>query len=224
MTTSRASGAWRSSRGRSVERAGRGSRRPGRARGGGRRDRRRSHRGPAHRDRVRRRRAAHGRPARGARGKQGSRPGKGIAMLVDGLDQLAGVVDVPETATRLAERFWPGALTLVLPVRAGRMLPELLTGGRATLGVRLPDHPVPRALARRLGPLAVSSANRSGRPDARTAAELVEAVGGDVALVLDDGPVRGGRPSSVVAVLGDGSVEVLREGALDRATIRHALG
>lgn len=155
---------------------------------------------------------------------KGRDPGKGIAMLVDGLDQLAGVVDVPETATRLAERFWPGALTLVLPVRAGRMLPELLTGGRATLGVRLPDHPVPRALARRLGPLAVSSANRSGRPDARTAAELVEAVGGDVALVLDDGPVRGGRPSSVVAVLGDGSVEVLREGALDRATIRHALG
>lgn len=154
---------------------------------------------------------------------KGRDPGKGIALLVDGLEQLTGVVQVPPAAVRLAERFWPGPLTLVLPIRAGLVLPELLTGGRTTLGVRVPDHAVPRALARHLGPLAVSSANRTGQPDALTAAELVEAVGDRARLVLDDGPVRGGRPSSVVGVTSDAPIEVFREGALDRATIEAAL-
>ncbi len=108
---------------------------------------------------------------------KGRDPGKGIAVLADGLDQLTGVVMVPTTAIRLAERFWPGPLTLVLPVRDGVALPDLLTGGRTTLGVRVPDHPVPRALARRLGPLAVSSANRAGEPDALAVPELLVAVG-----------------------------------------------
>jgi L-threonylcarbamoyladenylate synthase len=154
---------------------------------------------------------------------KGRDPGKGIALLVDGLEQLAGVVQVPPAAVRLAERFWPGALTLVLPVRTGLALPELLTGGRTTLGVRLPDHFVPRALARRLGPLAVSSANRTGQPDALTAGELVATVGDHARLVLDDGPVRGGRASSVVAVPVEGPIEVLREGAIDRTTLEAAL-
>jgi L-threonylcarbamoyladenylate synthase len=162
-------------------------------------------------------------PLRALVAAKGRDPGKGIAVLVDGLDQLTGVLAVPPAAVRLAERFWPGALTLVLPVREGLELPELLTGGRTTLGVRLPDHSVPRALARRLGPLAVSSANRSGQPDALTAAELLAAVGDAPALVLDDGPVRGGRASSVVEVPLDGPVTILREGAIDRATIEAAL-
>ncbi len=154
---------------------------------------------------------------------KGRDPGKGIAVLVDDLDQLASVVLVTPAAVRLAERLWPGALTMVLAIRDGVALPELLTGGRTTLGVRVPDHDVPRALARRLGPLAVSSANRTGEPEALTAAALVTAVGQGVALVLDDGPVRGGRASSVVAFASDGSLEVLREGAIDRATLEDAL-
>jgi L-threonylcarbamoyladenylate synthase len=154
---------------------------------------------------------------------KGRDPGKGIALLIDGLEQLTGVVQVPPAAVRLGQRFWPGALTMVLPIRPGLALPELLTGGRSTLGVRVPDHVVPRALARRLGPLAVSSANRTGQPDALTAAELLEAVGGHARLVLDDGPVRGGRASSVVAVPAEGPIEVLREGAIDRATLEAAL-
>jgi tRNA A37 threonylcarbamoyladenosine synthetase subunit TsaC/SUA5/YrdC len=71
--------------------------------------------------------------------------------------------------------------------------------------------------------LAVSSANRTGRPDALTAVELMEEVGERAAVVLDDGPVRGGRPSSVVALTADGGLEVLREGAIDRATLEAAL-
>ena len=148
------------------------------------------------------------------------RPGdKGLALLIDGLDQIDGLVELTEPARRLAERFWPGALTLVLPLRRPELVPEAVTGGRDTLGLRIADHPVPRALARELGPIAVTSANRSGEPAARTAAELIAVVGGSLTLVLDDGPVRGGVASTVVSVSRDGSWRVLREGALDRAAI-----
>jgi len=90
--------------------------------------------------------------------------------------------------------------------------------------VRVPDHAVPRTLARELGPLAVSSANRSGEPEARTALELIEALGASLALVLDDGPVRGGVASSVVSVDRSGAVRVLREGALPASRIEEVVG
>jgi L-threonylcarbamoyladenylate synthase len=149
---------------------------------------------------------------------------KGIALLIDGLDQVDGLVEVSGPARTLAERYWPGALTLVLPLRRAGSVPEALTGGRDTLGLRVPDHPVPRALARELGPIAVTSANRSGEPAARTASELIEAVGHSLAMVLDDGPVRGGVASTVVAVAVDGSWQVLREGALTSEAIAAAAG
>jgi L-threonylcarbamoyladenylate synthase len=107
----------------------------------------------------------------------------------------------------------------VLPLRRPELVPTAVTGGRDTLGLRIPDHPVPRALARELGPIAVTSANRSGEPPARTATELIAAVGESLALVLDDGPVRGGVASTVVVVSRQGSWQVLREGALDVADI-----
>jgi len=139
---------------------------------------------------------------------------KGIALLIDDIAQAEGLVVVPAAALALASAFWPGALTLVLPLAEGAAVPEAVTGGRSTLGIRVPDHAVPRALARALGPLAVSSANRSGETDATTAAELVESVGASLALVLDDGPVRGGVASTVIAVSRDDGIEILRPGAL----------
>jgi len=147
---------------------------------------------------------------------------KGIALLVDSLAQVQRVARVPPAAQLLAKRFWPGALTLVLPQRPDNPLPELLTGGRPTIGVRLPDHPVPRALARVLGPLAVSSANISGQPDSTNAKQVADSLGDEVALVLDDGPVRGGVPSTVVAFTEDGDVQVLRAGAITEADVRAA--
>jgi L-threonylcarbamoyladenylate synthase len=110
----------------------------------------------------------------------------------------------------------------VLPVRADRALPELLTGGRPTIGVRLPDHAVPRALAALLGPIATSSANISGEPDATTAELVASSIGEDVALIVDDGPVRGGVPSTVVACLDDGEPQILRAGALSADEVRAA--
>jgi L-threonylcarbamoyladenylate synthase len=144
---------------------------------------------------------------------------KGIALLIDGLDQVRGLVAVSELAGRLAAAYWPGALTLVLPLLRPELVPEAVTGGRDSLGVRIPDHAVPRALARELGPIAVTSANRSGEPPARTAGELIDSVGHSLSLVLDDGPVRGGVASTVVAVAMDGTWSLLREGALEADTI-----
>jgi L-threonylcarbamoyladenylate synthase len=147
---------------------------------------------------------------------------KGIALLVDSLDQVRALAEVPEAASSVAAAFWPGALTLVLPQRAGEPLPDLLTGGRPTIGVRLPDHDVPRALARRLGPIAVSSANISGEPDATTADQVLATLAGELALVIDDGPVRGGVPSTVVAISAAGELTILRAGAITEAEVRAA--
>ncbi len=147
---------------------------------------------------------------------------KGIALLIDGLDQVDMLVELSPMARRLAEHLWPGALTLVLPLRRPELVPTAVTGGRGTLGLRIPDHPLPRALARALGPIAVTSANRSGEPPAQTAAALVASVGHSLALVIDDGPVRGGTASTVVAVDRDDSWHILRAGAIDEAVLAAA--
>ena len=151
-------------------------------------------------------------------------PDKGIQLLVDSVAQVRALVIVTRAAEQLAERFWPGGLTIVLERRPEVDLPALLGGGRPTLGLRLPDHELPRALARRLGPIAASSANVSGAPPATDAAVVERTLGGVLALILDDGPVRGGTASTVVdcSSVAD-SPRVLREGAISAADIAAAL-
>lgn len=158
-------------------------------------------------------------------------PEKGIVLLLATAEQAAAVGSMTPAARALGDAFWPGALTLVLPQRPDAPLPPALTGGAPTIGVRLPDHDAPRALAAAVGPLPTTSANRSGMPEARDARGVLDQVGDSVALVLDGGPARGGTPSTVV----DCSVErpvVLRPGAiaadrlaavLDAAGLPHAL-
>lgn len=123
-------------------------------------------------------------------------------------------------ARRLAELFWPGALTLVVgaPAELARRV-----GGLATLGVRQPDDPTTRALLARSGPLATTSANEHGEPPCTSAEEIdaVFAERGGLAGVLDDGPRRG-QVSTVVA-LESGSWRVVREGAIPAARIAAAL-
>lgn len=149
---------------------------------------------------------------------------KGIQLLIDSVEQVAALAVLGRSAEQLGRRFWPGGLTLVLDRRPDVELPELLGGGRPTLGLRLPDHDVPRALSRRLGPLAASSANVSGQPDATTAQLVAQSLGDVVALILDDGPVRGGTPSTVVDCSSAvPEPRVLREGAISAADIAAAL-
>jgi len=123
---------------------------------------------------------------------------KAIALLLGSAADVQRVaVRVPQTAWRLAERFWPGALTLVLP--RGLAVLDVLTGGGDSVAVRVPDHAVALALIRALGaPLAATSANLSGQPEACTAQEVLEALGERVPFVLDGGPCPGGVASTVV--------------------------
>lgn len=147
---------------------------------------------------------------------------RSIVLLVADLDQAASVGVLSPAARILAERFWPGGLTLVLAQAPGATLPAVLTAGAATIGVRVPDHDCPRALARALGPLPVTSANLSGQPDARDANEVLAQLGSRIDLVLDGGPARGGVPSTVVDCTSEGP-RILRGGAVDRIDLAAAL-
>jgi tRNA threonylcarbamoyl adenosine modification protein (Sua5/YciO/YrdC/YwlC family) len=150
---------------------------------------------------------------------------KGIQLLVDSVAQAAGLCVLSGAAERLARSFWPGGLTLVLDRLPDSNLPLLLGGGRATLGLRLPDHQLPRDLARILGPLAASSANVTGLPPATTAQMVIESLSDVVSLVVDDGPVRGGVSSTVVDCSASAAEApiVLREGAIPTSEIFAAL-
>jgi L-threonylcarbamoyladenylate synthase len=137
-----------------------------------------------------------------------------LPVLVSDVDQAAAVVAVDEGARSLMERFWPGGLTIVLA--RGATTGE--TGnGAGTVGVRCPDHPVPRALCRAVGPLATTSANRHGEPTPPTAAEVAALFDGDVALVLDGGPCTG-APSTVVDCT-KANPRLIREGGVRWAEV-----
>ena len=138
-----------------------------------------------------------------------SRPGdKSVALLVAGYGLLRDHGIFPDSrAEKLAEKYWPGPLTLVLESPKG------------FLGFRVPDHPVALAVVRGMGgSVAASSANISGEPPALTADEADRSVGRVAAGILDTGPVSGGIPSTVVRVAG-GRAEVLREGAIPASEI-----
>jgi L-threonylcarbamoyladenylate synthase len=128
---------------------------------------------------------------------------------------------VPARARRLARRRWPGPLTLVLP-RTG-VVPAEVTAGLATVAVRVPDHPVARALIRTAGvPVAAPSANRFGQASPTTAAHVLADLDGRVDLVLDAGPTRVGVESTVVDVTGP--ARILRPGGLSREALEATLG
>jgi L-threonylcarbamoyladenylate synthase len=141
-----------------------------------------------------------------------------VPVLIGEASTLAGlVVKVPPTALELAEAFWPGGLTLVL--EHALSLAWDLGESEGTVAVRLPDDDVARDLLRRTGPLAVSSANRSGRPAATTAAQAAEQLGGHAAVVLDGGPRQGSAASTIVDCTGP-VPRVLRVGAIPVERLR----
>jgi L-threonylcarbamoyladenylate synthase len=143
-------------------------------------------------------------------------PNKAIAVLIGEHDQINLVADrLPAAALRLAARFWPGALTLVVPRRPD--LPSNLSP-LPTIGVRMPDHAFARELLRQAGPLATTSANLSGGSNPRDAQEVLDQLDGRVELVIDGGTAPGGVPSTVVDCSGS-QIVILREGAISAAEI-----
>ena len=142
-----------------------------------------------------------------------------LPVLVTSVEQaLKLATAVPAPSRRLMERFWPGPLTLVLP-RDPEVAADL-GDDDLTVGVRLPDHPVPRALAADVGPLAVATAGASGDPDFETAGEVAEEFGDDVAVVLDGG-VCAGPAATVVDGTGEDPL-LIREGRLPWPAVRRA--
>jgi L-threonylcarbamoyladenylate synthase len=146
---------------------------------------------------------------------------RAIVVLLADPDQARELATLTPAAERLAAAFWPGGLTLVVPQRPDVPLPPELTGGRPTIGLRVPDHDCPRTLAAALG-LAVTSANLSGQPDASHATEVLRQLGDAVDLILDGGPAPGGTASTVVDC-SDAEPRVLRAGAIATSEIDRVL-
>ncbi len=145
-------------------------------------------------------------------------PDKGIMLLLDDAAQADRAGTMTPAAAALAAAAWPGGLTVVVPQRPDVRWPAVLTGGAATIGLRVPDHDAPRALARGVGPLPTTSANVSGDPAADDAAGITEQLGDAIDLVLDGGPAKGGPASTVVDCTGERPA-ILRIGAVSAAEV-----
>jgi L-threonylcarbamoyladenylate synthase len=143
---------------------------------------------------------------------------KAIIWLVDALGAVELTCKIDDRARRLAEAFWPGALTLILQRR------ESAPGELSTLGVRVPRHEAALAIIRALGrPVATTSANRSGEPSARNAEEAARQIGAEVDLIISAGDSPVGQESTVLDLTTD-PPRVLRAGALSTEAIESVLG
>ncbi|MCC9078049.1 threonylcarbamoyl-AMP synthase [Litorilinea aerophila] len=152
-------------------------------------------------------------------------PQKAIPVLIADEEQLDLLVapPLPPVARFLMARFWPGALTLILAARPH--LPAILTAGQPTVAVRMPDHDLLRELMRQTGPLAATSANLSGQPEAHSAEEVLALLPHGIPLILADTPESGreeGPPSTIVDVSGPATARpaILRVGPIADAINR----
>lgn len=149
--------------------------------------------------------------------------GKAIPYLLSSAEHLNLVArDIPDTAHLLAMKFWPGALTLVVPASA--RVPKILIAGGDTIAVRVPNHRLARALIDALGvPLAATSANISGERDPANAQEAHAQLAGRIPLILDGGATRGSIPSTVVDVTTDPPT-IRRVGVISGEEIQQVVG
>ncbi|QJC53835.1 threonylcarbamoyl-AMP synthase [Paenibacillus albicereus] len=155
-----------------------------------------------------------------AKGRPSDNP---LIVHIAGMEQLVGLVrPLNETELRLAERFWPGPLTLVLRALPGSVSPRV-TAGLDTVAVRMPDHEVALRLIRAAGcPVAAPSANRSGRPSPTAARHVQEDLAGRISGIVDGGPTGVGLESTVAECAGPGSVRILRPGGVTPEQLRAA--
>ncbi len=147
-----------------------------------------------------------------------------LIVHVADLEMARRLVDFPPLAERLADAFWPGPLTMVLPRCADCPVAELASAGLPTLAVRLPAHPAMRALIAASGvPLAAPSANRSGAISPTRADHVLASLGGRIPFILDAGPAADGLESTIVRPQ-DGQVMLLRPGPVTATVIERATG
>jgi L-threonylcarbamoyladenylate synthase len=148
-----------------------------------------------------------------------------LIVHVGSLDEARRLAWFDERAERLAEAFWPGTLTMVLPRREDAALAPAVTAGLPTVALRCPSHPVMRALLAETSlPLAAPSANRSGAVSPTTAAHVVASLGDRVDRVLDGGACEAGIESTIVALREDRGWQMLRPGPVTEAQIAGVIG
>ena len=142
-----------------------------------------------------------------------------LPLILGNWEQLDMVAKVPDGFMPLLKRFWPGPLSVLFPARL--RVPDILTGGTGRVAVRLSSHPVARALAEAVGePITSSSANISGTPAVVSADQLDKELLVSVKGVLDEPPApAGGLPSTLVELLEDGKLHILRSGAVTSAEL-----
>lgn len=150
-----------------------------------------------------------------AKGRPSDSP---VLLLVDSMEMAVSLAkDLPESFPVLAKQFWPGPLTIV--VEASEELPGVVTANTGRVGLRLPAAAIAQALLRAVGgPITGTSANRSGRPVCRSAAEVETSLGGVLPLILDGGPSTATIPSTVISLRKD-SWQLLREGPITTAEL-----
>ena len=148
--------------------------------------------------------------------------GQGLPVLLADSQQLSKVaIDLPPSAWKLATRYWPGALTMV--VKRSPDLPDIVSGGATTVAVRVPDHPVARELIREFGrPVIGTSANRSGGSDALVLEDVLEELGPWLDYAVGEGTLPAGQPSTIVD-LTSSRPEVIREGAIPASEVIAAI-
>lgn len=149
---------------------------------------------------------------------------KPLSLLVSDTNMAASVcLEFPEAAQKLANAFWPGPLTIVLPCHD--TVPPIVTAGGSTIGVRCPDHPITLELIRLAGvPLAAPSANPSGEKSPKSFCDVVKYFDGKIPCIIDGGVCNLGVESTIVSLTGTESYKILRQGALSESDIEKALG
>ena len=148
---------------------------------------------------------------------------KPLSLLVPGLEVAETVcAGIPESARLLADAFWPGPLTIVLPKR--RIVPDIVTAGGDTIGVRCPDHPLTLELLRMAGlPAAAPSANFSDMPSPKCAEDVLEYFDGRIECIIDGGRCTLGIESTIISLVTE-PYTILRQGALSGECIKQVLG
>ena len=145
---------------------------------------------------------------------------KAIPVLIGENEDLSKVAEeIPFFAMKLIARFWPGPLTVLVPKKP--TLPQAISA-TSTVGVRVPDHDIARALLRLAGPMAVTSANISGQQSPTTAQQVFAQLGGRIAMILDGGETPGGVPSTLVDCTGD-EIQILREGPITKEQLLNTI-
>lgn len=148
-----------------------------------------------------------------------------LIVHVSGLVQARQLAVFDDRAERLAAAFWPGALTIVLPLQPDADLAPAVTAGLPTVALRCPAHPVVQRLLEAVGlPLAAPSANRSGAVSPTCADHVVQSLGARVGMILDGGPCEDGVESTIVALRDDGTWQILRPGPIAAEQLTSVLG